>query len=126
MSNALKVHNFTSGAASEKGNVGRGIVEGMPPAPVLAPAPAPVLAPVLAPVHAPPLSNSASSLSAPAPKREIDNFSSDLEVGGSIKPIQEFDNNKELKDFIKIFKKQNRKSYKSKNSSTRRNKKNNK
>ena len=36
------------------------------------------------------------------------------------------DNDKELKDFIKIFKKQNRKSYKSKNSSTRRNKKNDK
>lgn len=119
MSNALKVHNFTSGAASEKGNVGRGIVEGMPPAPVLAPVP------VLA-LSAPPLSNSASPLSEPAPKPVIDNFSSDSEVGGSIKPIQEFDNNKELKDFIKMFKKQNRKSYKSKNSSTRRNKKNNK
>ena len=47
-------------------------------------------------------------------------------MGGSFKPIQEFDNNKELKDFIKMFKKQNKKSYKSKNSSTRRNKKNNK
>lgn len=34
----------------------------------------------------------------------------------------EFDNKKELKDFIKMFKKQNRKSYKSKNSNTRRNK----
>ena len=47
-------------------------------------------------------------------------------IGGSYKPIQEFDNKKELNDFIKMFKKQNRKSYKSKNSSTRRNKKNNK
>ena len=136
MSNALKVHNFTSGAANEKGNVGRGIVEGMPPAPVLAPAPVPVLAPVPVPVpvlalSAPPLSNSASSLSEPEPEPKPktgpnNNFSSDLEVGGSIKPIQEFDNKKELKDFIKMFKKQNRKSYKSKNSSTRRNKKNNK
>ena len=36
------------------------------------------------------------------------------------------DNDKQLKDFIKMFKKQNRKSYKSKNSSTRRNKKNDK
>jgi hypothetical protein len=36
------------------------------------------------------------------------------------------DNDKELKDFIKMFKKQNRKSYKSKNSNTRRNKKNDK
>ena len=132
MSNALKVHNFTSGAANEKGNVGRGIVEGMPPVPVLAPAP--VLAPVPVPVpvlalSAPPLSNSASPLSEPEPKPKTgpnNNFSSDLEVGGSIKPIQEFDNKKELKDFIKMFKKQNRKSYKSKNSSTRRNKKNNK
>jgi hypothetical protein len=49
-----------------------------------------------------------------------------LSIGGSFKPIQEFDNKKELNDFIKMFKKQNRKSYKSKNSSTRRNKKNNK
>jgi hypothetical protein len=44
-------------------------------------------------------------------------------MGGS---PHEFDNNKELKDFIKMFKKQNRKSYKSKNSNTRRNKKNDK
>jgi hypothetical protein len=36
------------------------------------------------------------------------------------------DNDKQLKDFIKMFKKQNRKSYKSKNSNTRRNKKNDK
>jgi hypothetical protein len=47
-------------------------------------------------------------------------------VGGSHKLSQEFDNNKELKEFIKMFKKQNRKSYKSKNSNTRRNKKNDK
>jgi hypothetical protein len=46
--------------------------------------------------------------------------------GGSNKLSQEFDNNKELKEFIKMFKKQNRKSYKSKNSNTRRNKKNDK
>jgi hypothetical protein len=44
-------------------------------------------------------------------------------AGGS---SHEFDNKKELKDFIKMFKKQNRKSYKSKNSNTRRNKKNDK
>jgi len=36
------------------------------------------------------------------------------------------DNDKELKEFNKMFKKQNRKSYKSKNSNTRRNKKNDK
>jgi hypothetical protein len=40
-------------------------------------------------------------------------------VGGT----NDNDNDKELKDFIKMFKKQNRKSYKSKNSNTRRNKK---
>ena len=45
---------------------------------------------------------------------------------GSHKLSQEFDNNKELKEFNKMFKKQNRKSYKSKNSNTRRNKKNDK
>jgi hypothetical protein len=44
-------------------------------------------------------------------------------TGGS---SHEFDNKKELKDFIKMFKKQNRKSYKTKNSNTRRNKKNDK
>jgi hypothetical protein len=43
-------------------------------------------------------------------------------VGGT----NDNDNDKELKDFIKMFKKQNRKSYKSKNSNTRRNKKNDK
>jgi hypothetical protein len=47
-------------------------------------------------------------------------------IGGSHKLSQEFDNNKELKEFNKMFKKQNRKSYKSKNSNTRRNKKNDK
>jgi hypothetical protein len=57
---------------------------------------------------------------------QFGDFDELLGIGGSFKPIQEFDNNKELKDFIKMFKKQNRKSYKSKNSSTRRNKKNNK
>ena len=41
-------------------------------------------------------------------------------VGGT----NDNDNDKQLKDFIKMFKKQNRKSYKSKNSNTRRNKKN--
>jgi hypothetical protein len=52
---------------------------------------------------------------------------SDLfEVGGSREQPQEFDNKKELKEFIKMFKKQNKKSYKVKNSNTRRNKKNNK
>jgi len=49
-----------------------------------------------------------------------------LSFGGSRQQVQEFDNKKELKEFIKMFKKQNRKSYKSKNSNTRRNKKNDK
>ena len=47
-------------------------------------------------------------------------------LGGSHEQVGAFDNKKELKEFIKMFKKQNRKSYKSKNSNTRRNKKNNK
>ena len=62
----------------------------------------------------------------PNPNNNISEFDELTGMGGSIKPIQEFDNKRELKDFIKMFKKQNRKSYKSKNSSTRRNKKNNK
>ena len=45
-------------------------------------------------------------------------------IGG--KNNNDIDNNKELKEFNKMFKKQNRKSYKSKNSNTRRNKKNDK
>ena len=49
-----------------------------------------------------------------------------LAIGGSHEQVKEFDNKKELKEFIKMFKKQNRKSYKSKNSNTRRNKKNDK
>jgi hypothetical protein len=60
------------------------------------------------------------------PNNNISEFDELAGMGGSIKPIQEFDNKRELKDFIKMFKKQNRKSYKSKNSSTRRNKKNSK
>jgi hypothetical protein len=47
-------------------------------------------------------------------------------LGGSHEQVGAFDNKKELKEFIKMFKKQNRKSYKSKNSNTRRNKKNDK
>ena len=54
------------------------------------------------------------------------NLFDDLLSGGSHEQVGAFDNKKELKEFIKMFKKQNRKSYKSKNSNTRRNKKNDK
>ena len=47
-------------------------------------------------------------------------------TGGTNDNDNDNDNDKQLKDFIKMFKKQNRKSYKSKNSNTRRNKKNDK
>jgi len=68
------------------------------------------------------------SLPAPAPvsalsmtsETSLDKFI----IGG--KNNNDIDNNKELKEFNKMFKKQNRKSYKSKNSNTRRNKKNDK
>jgi len=53
------------------------------------------------------------------------NFKAAAAVAAGGSP-HEFDNNKELKDFIKMFKKQNKKSYRSKNSNTRRNKKNDK
>ena len=61
----------------------------------------------------------------PAPTQILppNNHKPAVAAGGT---SHEFDNKKELKDFIKMFKKQNRKSYKSKNSNTRRNKKNDK
>ena len=75
----------------------------------------PVPPPVSMPVS-PPVSMPVPPLSMPVPPAAI------------VKPITggTNDNDKQLKDFIKMFKKQNRKSYKSKNSNTRRNKKNDK
>jgi hypothetical protein len=70
-----------------------------PPVPPPVPPPAPPPAPMLVSKPVPP----------PLPS-----------VGGT----NDNNNDKQLKDFIKMFKKQNRKSYKSKNSNTRRNKKN--
>ena len=84
------------------------------PAPV--PAPVPLPAPVPAPV---PLPAPVSALSMTS-ETSLDKFI----IGG--KNNNDIDNNKELKEFNKMFKKQNRKSYKSKNSNTRRNKKNDK
>ena len=124
-----------------------------PPLPALAPVPVPVTSsplPAVAPVPVPvPVTSSPlpqlpqipppsknTLMSTPAltlynKNPELINstpYDDDLfAVGaGSHKLSQEFDNNKELKEFNKMFKKQNRKSYKSKNSNTRRNKKNDK
>jgi hypothetical protein len=49
-----------------------------------------------------------------------------LEMGGSNEEVNDFDNKKELREFIKIFKKQNKKGYKKNNSNTRRNTRRNK
>ena len=149
MSKAIKEYNFATGNDSNKSSIATGSVNSMlPAAPVpasplsvapspLSVAPSPLSVPALT---ASPLSIQSStygplSLSIteknqenkiPNPNNNISEFDELTVMGGSIKPIQEFDNKRELKDFIKMFKKQNRKSYKSKNSSTRRNKKNNK
>jgi hypothetical protein len=82
--------------------------------------------PSLTPVSLGP-SASAPPPTIPAPIQMLppNNFKPAAAVGAGGSP-HEFDNNKELKDFIKMFKKQNKKSYRSKNSNTRRNKKNDK
>jgi hypothetical protein len=49
-----------------------------------------------------------------------------LEMGGSNEEVNDFDNKKELREFIKIFKKQNKNGYKKNNSNTRRNTRRNK
>ena len=119
------------------------------PSPAVAPLPSPAVASLPAPVISsplpPPILPSLSSpkltlMSNPTTTHKLvkqhepinnnsisyDDDLFDGVVGGSHKLSQEFDNNKELKEFNKMFKKQNRKSYKSKNSNTRRNKKNDK
>ena len=119
------------------------------PSPAVAPLPSPAVASLPAPVISsplpPPILPSLSSpkltlMSNPTTTHKLvkqhepinnnsisyDDDLFDGVVGGSHKLSQEFDNNKELKEFNKMFNKQNRKSYKSKNSNTRRNKKNDK
>jgi hypothetical protein len=110
------------------------------PLPAVAPLPAPAISSPLPPPILPSLSSPKLTLmSNPTnthnlvKQHELINnnsisYDDDLfaGIGGSHKLSQEFDNNKELKEFNKMFKKQNRKSYKSKNSNTRRNKKNDK
>ena len=96
MSSAIK--EYASGSSASVSSVSFGM-QSMSPAvsPVVPPVGSPAVSPVVPPAAIP-------------------------------KPIKggTDDNDKELKDFIKMFKKQNRKSYKSKNSNTRRNKKNDK
>jgi len=107
-----------------------------PPVPAVAPLPA---LPAPAPAISLPLPSSSKNTLMSTPSLTLYNKNSELinstpydddlfdgVVGGSHKLSQEFDNNKELKEFNKMFNKQNRKSYKSKNSNTRRNKKNDK
>ena len=78
----------------------------------------PALSPAMSPPVPPPVPPPAPMLvSPPATMKPMT-----PSVGGT----NDNDNDKQLKDFIKMFKKQNRKSYKSKNSNTRRNKKNDK
>jgi hypothetical protein len=83
----------------------------------------------MAPTHSTPSMQSLVKTNVAANKEHEQNNNSFDELqllGGSHEQVGAFDNKKELKEFIKMFKKQNRKSYKSKNSNTRRNKKNDK
>jgi hypothetical protein len=108
MSSAIKEYALGSSASMSPVSLG------MPSmSPVGSPAVPPVVSPTVPPVGSPAVSPVGSPVGSPAA------IAKPL-TGGTD------DNDKELKDFIKMFKKQNRKSYKSKNSNTRRNKKNDK
>ena len=98
MSSAIKEYVLGSSASASPVSLG---MPSMSPvgSPVVSPAVSPMVSPTVPPVGSPVVIS---------------------QKGGTN------DNDKELKDFIKMFKKQNRKSYKSKNSNTRRNKKNDK
>ena len=104
MSSAIKEYVLGSSASASSVSLG---MQSM--SPVVSPAVPPAVSPVVPPVGSPAVSPVVPPAAIPKPIK-----------GGTD------DNDKELKDFIKMFKKQNRKSYKSKNSNTRRNKKNDK
>ena len=104
MSSAIK--EYASGSSASVSSVSLG----MPSmSPAVSPMVSPAVSPAVPPVGSPAVSPAMPPAAIPKPL-----------TGGTD------DNDKELKDFIKMFKKQNRKSYKSKNSNTRRNKKNDK
>ena len=104
MSSAIK--EYASGSSASASSVSLGM-------PSMSPAVSPVVPPAVSPVVPPPVPPMGSPVGSPAA------IAKQL-TGGTD------DNDKELKEFNKMFKKQNRKSYKSKNSNTRRNKKNDK
>jgi hypothetical protein len=115
MSTAIKVYDFSTGSAI--GSVSKSATISK----LLSPVTSPVTSPVISPVTTAP---SLVTKQTPIPIASVQKL---VSSGGNSQELsQEFDNNKELKEFIKMFKKQNRKSYKSKNSNTRRNKKNDK
>jgi hypothetical protein len=154
MNTAIKEYDSSSASASATGMGSAGInmnpsrplspitplpslPPSMPPTSLL-PASSPKITPV---VPTPSTLTTSSPVKTPAPpvkqsesvnnnnNNNNNNMYSDDELqllGGSHEQVGAFDNKKELKEFIKMFKKQNRKSYKSKNSNTRRNKKNDK
>jgi hypothetical protein len=140
MSTAIKEYDFASGNAfgstNDKSSAGINMNISIPTSPVtpsplsmLQKLPTPTLLPASSPKITPALPTT-STLTMPSLVKtpvENNNPSDDLQLlGGSHEQVGAFDNKKELKEFIKMFKKQNRKSYKSKNSNTRRNKKNDK
>jgi len=104
MSSAIKEYALGSSASVSP------VSFGMPTmSPVVPPAGSPAVSPAVPPAGSPAVSPVVPPAAIPKPIK-----------GGTD------DNDKELKEFNKMFKKQNRKSYKSKNSNTRRNKKNDK
>jgi hypothetical protein len=123
MSTAIKEYDFVTGSAIGSTSAsGKGIVSTS--ANITKP-----LSPITSPVTSPVTSTltTASSLVTKQTPIPIASVQKLVSSGGNSQELsQEFDNNKELKEFIKMFKKQNRKSYKSKNSNTRRNKNNDK
>ena len=108
MSSAIK--EYVLGSSASVSPVSLGMLS-MSPAvsPVVPPAGSPTVSPAVPPVGSPAVS---PAMPPAAIAKQL--------TGGTD------DNDKELKEFNKMFKKQNRKSYKSKNSNTRRNKKNDK
>ena len=108
MSSAIK--EYASGSSASVSSVSLGM-------PSMSPVGSPVVSPVVPPAVPPAVPPVGSPAVSPAmPPAAI----AKQLTGGTD------DNDKELKEFNKMFKKQNRKSYKSKNSNTRRNKKNDK
>jgi hypothetical protein len=108
MSSAIK--EYASGSSASVSSVSLGM-----------PSMSPVVSPVGSPAVSPAMPPAGSPVGSPTVPPAVPPAAIAKQLTGGTD-----DNDKELKEFNKMFKKQNRKSYKSKNSNTRRNKKNDK